>query len=38
MRFRVYTAASYNFSDLAQIYIQQNRLSGSEVVSAAKPH
>ena len=27
MRFRVYNAASYNFSDLAQIYIQQNRLS-----------
>lgn len=27
MRFRVYNEASYNFSDLAQIYIQMNRLS-----------
>ncbi|RYZ96257.1 MAG: hypothetical protein EOP47_24225 [Sphingobacteriaceae bacterium] len=27
MRYRVYNAASYNFSDLAKIYIQQNRLS-----------
>lgn len=27
MRFRVYNAASYNFSDLAQLYIQQGRLS-----------
>jgi hypothetical protein len=27
MRYREYHTASYNFSDLAQIYIQQNRLS-----------
>ncbi|HEY9194614.1 MAG TPA: tetratricopeptide repeat protein [Mucilaginibacter sp.] len=27
MRFRVYNAASYNFSDLAQMYLKQNRLS-----------
>jgi hypothetical protein len=27
MRFRIYDVASYNFSDLAQLYIQQNRLS-----------
>jgi hypothetical protein len=27
MRFRVYNAASYNFSDLAQLYQKQNRLS-----------
>lgn len=27
MRFRVYNAASYNFSDLAQLYLKQNRLS-----------
>lgn len=27
MRFRVYSAASYNFSDLAQMYLKQNRLS-----------
>ncbi|MEO6151303.1 MAG: hypothetical protein ABIN95_14290 [Mucilaginibacter sp.] len=27
MRFREYNTASYNFSDLAQIYIMQNRLS-----------
>lgn len=27
MRFRIYDLASYNFSDLAKLYIQQNRLS-----------
>ncbi|MDR6941781.1 hypothetical protein [Mucilaginibacter pocheonensis] len=27
MRFRVYNSASYNFSDLAQMYLKQNRLS-----------
>ncbi|NCD69260.1 hypothetical protein [Mucilaginibacter agri] len=27
MRFRVYDLASYNFSDLAQLYVQQNRFS-----------
>ena len=27
MRFRVYNDASYNFSDLAQMYLKQNRLS-----------
>nr|WP_221284745.1 hypothetical protein [Mucilaginibacter sp. SP1R1]MBB6150214.1 hypothetical protein [Mucilaginibacter sp. SP1R1] len=27
MRFRVYNTASYNFSDLAQMYLKQNRLS-----------
>lgn len=27
MRFRVYADASYNFSDLAKLYVQQNRLS-----------
>jgi hypothetical protein len=27
MRFRVYTDASYNFSELAKLYIQQNRYS-----------
>ncbi len=27
MRFHVYNAASYNFSDLAQMYLKQNRLS-----------
>jgi hypothetical protein len=27
MRYRVYGTASYNFSDLAQLYVQQNRLS-----------
>lgn len=27
MRFRIYNEASYNFSDLAQLYIQLNRLS-----------
>jgi hypothetical protein len=27
MRFRVYASASYNFSDLAALYIQQNRFS-----------
>jgi hypothetical protein len=27
MRFRIYDAASYNFSELARLYIQQNRLS-----------
>jgi hypothetical protein len=27
MRFRVYNSASYNFSDLAQMYQKQNRLS-----------
>ncbi len=27
MRFRIYNAASYNFSDLAQMYLKQNRLS-----------
>jgi predicted oxidoreductase len=27
MRFRIYDAASYNFSDLADLYIKQNRLS-----------
>jgi len=27
MRFRIYDVASYNFSDLAQLYLQQNRLS-----------
>lgn len=27
MRFRVYNEASYNFSDLAQVYIQMHRLS-----------
>ncbi|GAA4334578.1 hypothetical protein GCM10023149_42020 [Mucilaginibacter gynuensis] len=27
MRFREYSTASYNFSDLANIYIKQNRLS-----------
>ena len=27
MRFRVYNVASYNFSDLAQVYIQMHRLS-----------
>ncbi|WP_413670245.1 hypothetical protein ACEN9X_10065 [Mucilaginibacter sp. Mucisp86] len=27
MRFHVYNAASYNFSDLAQMYIKQNRLA-----------
>jgi hypothetical protein len=27
MRFRIYNDASYNFSDLARLYIKQNRLS-----------
>jgi hypothetical protein len=27
MRFRIYDVASYNFSDLAQLYVQDNRLS-----------
>lgn len=27
MRFRVYDRASYNFADLAQLYVQQNRFS-----------
>jgi len=27
MRFRIYDEASYNFSELAKLYIQQNRLS-----------
>jgi hypothetical protein len=27
MRFRIYDAASYKFSDLAQLYVQQNRFS-----------
>jgi hypothetical protein len=27
MRFRIYNDASYNFSELARLYIQQNRLS-----------
>ena len=27
MRFRIYSDASYNFSELARLYIQQNRLS-----------
>src|SRR6187402_1762186 len=27
MRFRIYNVASYNFSDLAQLYVQQNRFS-----------
>jgi len=27
MRFRIYNEASYNFSELARLYIQQNRLS-----------
>ncbi|RYY33599.1 MAG: hypothetical protein EOP46_15960 [Sphingobacteriaceae bacterium] len=27
MRYRVYHAASYNFSDLASMYVEQNRLS-----------
>jgi hypothetical protein len=27
MRFRIYNLASYNFSDLAQLYAQQNRFS-----------
>jgi hypothetical protein len=27
MRYRVYDVASYNFSDLAQLYVQQNRYS-----------
>ncbi len=27
MRFRIYTEASYNFSALAQLYLQQNRFS-----------
>jgi hypothetical protein len=27
MRFRIYDAASYNFSELAKLYIKQNRLS-----------
>jgi hypothetical protein len=27
MRFRIYDVASYNFSDLAQLYVQENRLS-----------
>jgi len=27
MRFRIYNDASYNFSDLAHLYIKQNRLS-----------
>jgi hypothetical protein len=27
MRFRIYSDASYNFSDLAHLYIQQNRFS-----------
>ncbi|RVU01758.1 hypothetical protein EOD41_07300 [Mucilaginibacter limnophilus] len=27
MRYRVYGAASYNFSDLAEMYVEQNRLS-----------
>lgn len=27
MRFRIYNEASYNFSDLARLYVKQNRLS-----------
>lgn len=27
MRFRIYNSASYNFSDLAELYMQQNRFS-----------
>lgn len=27
MRFRIYNLASYNFSDLARLYVQQNRFS-----------
>src|ERR1017187_5064994 len=30
MRFRIYADASYNFSDLARLYIQQNRLSEAQ--------
>ncbi len=36
MSWRIYNEASYNFSDLADVYIKLHRLSGSQMVPAAK--